>query len=253
MSEAVPTNLGEPHLPCVIRVRFPGKEDQAPKELHYFALRGLGELPRQMLEVSETNYDMVAYFFNGDHKKQHPFMQLPVLKAPELGGEVLAQSSAICRHIAREAGMDGATAADRAKQDQMWELAKDLSDKKSELHKEGEMDEKVVRLLTASQTILKSTAGLFYCGDKPGIGDIGMFNTLHTFEEIRPGFLNNYPEHKAFVGAVSNLPSMKAYLSSIRRLPITNNELGKGHTGITGYSYITPLNPLVVAEKYEAK
>ena len=39
-------------------------------ELHYFCLRGLGELPRLMLEVTGTAYDSVMYFDSKEYRLQ---------------------------------------------------------------------------------------------------------------------------------------------------------------------------------------
>ena len=81
-------------------------------ELHYFCLRGLGELPRLMLEVTQTAYDSVMYFDTKEYKDIGPFGQMPLLKdPPNLGGGMgtggwLPQSSAIVRHIARVTNLD---------------------------------------------------------------------------------------------------------------------------------------------------
>jgi glutathione S-transferase len=81
-------------------------------ELHYFCLRGLGELPRLMLEVTRTAYDSVMYFDTKEYKDIGPFGQMPLLKdPPNLGGGMgtggwLPQSSSIVRHIARINSLD---------------------------------------------------------------------------------------------------------------------------------------------------
>ena len=78
-----PKGLAADYPRVVCKARFPGK-DQPPKELHYFCLQGLGELPRLLLEASETPYDSIMYFGKGEYKEFAPFGMLPVYKGSEL-------------------------------------------------------------------------------------------------------------------------------------------------------------------------
>ena len=246
----VPKGLADDYPRVVCKARFPGK-DQPPKELHYFCLQGLGELPRLLLEASETPYDSVMYFGKGEYKEFAPFGMLPVYKGPELNDLCLAQSSSICRHIARETGLDGDTIKERANQDMVWELGKDISGKKELIHKEGELDAKLVGFLDGAVKMLKSSGGPYLGGSKMGYGDLGMFHALYTFEQVKPGFIKPWKELDEFVTSVAALPAISQYLNSPRRVPLSENELGKGHTGISGYKYVSPLNPLTVAEPYD--
>lgn len=246
----VPTGLTAPLPPCVAHARFAGKEGQLPKQLHYFAIRGLGELPRLMLEASETNYDSVMYFFGVHHKNVGPFGQLPVYKGSELDFP-LAQSSAICRHIARETGLAGSSAGDIARQDMLHELARDVVDKKSQVHNEGGIDEKFSALLKSAEDLFAKSEGAYFFGQKFGWGDVSMFNSLQTLEDVKPGFLGAWVQLNKFREAMASVPSIKAYLASPRRFPLTANELGKGHTGAGGYEYVSPLNPEVVSKLHE--
>ena len=60
-------------------------------ELHYFCLRGLGEIPRLMLELAEAPYDSVMYFSREakEYKDYAPFGQMPVYFDLNLGGLIL--------------------------------------------------------------------------------------------------------------------------------------------------------------------
>jgi len=246
----VPKGLSDDFPRVVCKARFPGK-DQPPKELHYFCLQGLGELPRLLLEASETPYDSVMYFGKGEYKEFAPFGMLPVYKGPELDDFCLAQSASICRHIARETGLDGATKKERANQDMIWELSRDITSKKDLIHKEGELDAKLVGFLEGAVKMIKSSGGPYIGGSKMGYGDIAMFHALYTFEQIKPGFIKPWKELEDFVSSVASLPMINKYLNSPRRVPLSENELGKGHTGISGYKFIAPLNPETVAEVYD--
>ena len=49
---SIPKEMAVDHPRVISRARFAGK-NQPPKELHYFCLQVLGELPRLLLEVSQ--------------------------------------------------------------------------------------------------------------------------------------------------------------------------------------------------------
>ena len=55
----------------------------AGAELHYFYLRGLGEVPRLMLELAEVPYDSVMYFSREtkEYKEYAPFGQMPLYRS----------------------------------------------------------------------------------------------------------------------------------------------------------------------------
>jgi len=245
-----PTGLTADHPRVVCRARFPGKED-VPKELHYFYLRALGEVPRMLLEVSETPYDSVMYFGKGEFKAIAPFGQMPLYKGPELGGMVLAQSGSICRHIAGEVGLLGASPKERALQDMVFELGKEIIDGKSGFF-EKELPERYRTKVDKAQELLGKTEGPYFSGKSLGYGDVSVFHALHTLEEVKPGCLAAWPKLADFRSAVAAVPAMAAYLASARRVPITPNEKGdKPHAGMPGYTFTTPLKPESYAETFD--
>jgi glutathione S-transferase len=249
-NSTLPQGMGV-DLPRVIcRARFPGK-DQPPKELHYFCLQVLGELPRLLLEVSQTPYDSIMYFAKGEYKEFAPFGQLPVYKDPELGGLLIAQSDAICNHISREAGLTGSTITERALQDMAWQLAKDISGKKEAIHSAEPLDPAYAALLEGAVKLLQHSKGPYITGENFGYGDIGLFHSLFTLEEIKPGFLNPWTELGKFLKAVGSITAINHYLKSPRRVPLTQNEVGKGNTGIAGFTYLKPLNPNTIKEAFD--
>lgn len=190
-------------------------------------------------------------FGKGEYKEFAPFGQLPVYKGPELGGLLLAQSDAICNHIARETGLIGSTITERAIQDMAWQLGKDILGKKNAIHSNEQLDPTYVALLEGAVKMLQQSRGPYIAGKKFGYGDIGMFHALLTIEEIKPGFLNRWKELGQFLKAVASIPAIQQYLISPRRVPLTKNEVGKGHTGVTGYTYLKPLNPETIKEANE--
>ena len=248
-NSSVPQGIGEDRPRVIVRARFPGK-NQPPKELHYFCLQVLGELPRLLLEVSQTPYDSIMYFGKGEYKEFAPFGQLPVYKGPELGGLLLAQSDAVSKHIARETGLAGSTTTERAIQDMAWELGKDISSKRDKVH-ENDLDARFASVLEGANKMLKNSKGPYFGGSKLGYGDVGVFHALYTIDQIKAGFLKPWPELEKFVKIMVSLPAICQYLSSARRVPLTKNEIGKGHTGVSGYTYLKPLHPLTIKENYD--
>lgn len=100
-------------------------------ELHYFFLRGLGEVPRLLLELTQTPYDSVMYFSRKNPKEKTykaiaPFGQMPLYTDDELQGTFLAQQGAIVRHIAKRLGLGGKNNKDEATIDMLYEGAKDI-------------------------------------------------------------------------------------------------------------------------------
>jgi len=250
----IPTHLFVEREPVINRARF-GK-DSFPKILRYFFLQGLGELPRLCLEYTETPYDSVMYFQTTKHKEFAPFGQMPCYQGPELGeGLYLAQSSAVCRHIARETGIAGVSNAEAALQDMLWEAGKDIGNKKDAIHSK-EVNPQLDGLLKGLVKLQKEgnclgTGDRSYGGGSSlGYGEISVYYALHTFMTIRPDSLASYPELVEFVKAAASTPSIASYLQSPRRIPLTENELGKGHTGPDGYKYVSPPKAESVAEVY---
>jgi len=254
----IPKQLWVDHPPVVCHATF-GKTNVVPKSLHYFAVQVLGELPRLCLEYTETPHRSIIYFASSAYKQFSPLGQLPCYQGVELGeGVYLGQSSAICRHIARETGIFGSSPADCALQDMLWETGKDLIELKSALHSD-EVSPKLDGMLKGLIK-LQSEGKCLGTGDrrfegasKLGFGEISIFHALYSFELINAEFLSAYPKLREFVNAVLAAPSIANYLKSPRRLPMTQNEVGKGHQGVSGYVYVTDMNPETLATEYKGE
>jgi len=59
-----PESLASQRPPTIVKSAVPSP----PITLEYFALRGLGELARMLLEVSGVPYDCVFHYGSGAHK-----------------------------------------------------------------------------------------------------------------------------------------------------------------------------------------
>jgi glutathione S-transferase len=239
---APPIGLGEQRRATV--VHRPGTvHTGTPLTLEYFALRGLGELPRLILEATGLPYDCVFHYLGGEWRSRAAFGQLPVLHDGEL---TISQSRAIVRHLARKTCIDGATEADKARVDMWCEFHRDLNDKKKATHDmAGHADApKLKQMFDAAERQLGAGDGVHLVGSSLTVADVLLFSTLHQMEETNPGVLRPWPRLCAFVAAFATQPNIAAYLASDARVPLTPNEAGpQPNIGLPGYAFVAPMRP----------
>ncbi|EKX49727.1 hypothetical protein GUITHDRAFT_162088 [Guillardia theta CCMP2712] len=229
----IPKSLSSEHDRIVVSHR-PQGATSAAFQLHYFCLQGLGELPRLILEISQTPYDSVMYFTTKEYKSFAPFGQMPVLHVKKDDGSEawLAQSGAIVRYLSKKLGLSGATEEEESMVDMVFEGSKDIMGKKPAVHEAVDSDstdaQRLRMYLEKSEGLLGSKQ--YFVGDKLTYADVGMFHALYTLQEVGDKYLDRagYKSLSAFVTRMASLPSLSAYLSSERRVPLTEKELGKG-------------------------
>mmetsp|Transcript_18500 Transcript_18500/g.58548 ORF Transcript_18500/g.58548 Transcript_18500/m.58548 type:complete len:277 (-) Transcript_18500:355-1185(-) len=244
-----PESFATPRPPTVVRSTGFSAASEPPLILEYFALRGLGELARLVLECAGVPYDCVFHFQDGAYQKYAgTFGQLPVLRDGDL---ILCESGAIVRHLARRYSLEGTTLAEKAMVDMYYELSQDLSDKRGAIydldgHEEAAGLKKLLGYAEAA------CDGSHFVGSSMTLADIAMFKALHFFQEVAPGSLSPYPRLSAFVHEFEQLPAVAAYLTSDKRMPLTANELGKApHAGISGYKFLQQPPPGSYATTWE--
>ena len=234
----IPTGLGSKHPNSV--VTFPGSSKQDPHPsltLEYWCLRALGELPRLILEATDTPYNAVFHFAGSSYKEYAPFGQLPLLRDQ---GMLLCESGTIARHLARVTCIDGSSLEEKAKVDMYFELSKDIAGKKAGMHDEAHADANSLKAFLGHAEA--ACSGEHFVGDQLTLADVAMFEVLHQMEEIKPGCLRGFDKLSGFVRSFASRPTIAAYLASPRRVPITKNELGKGRLpGTDGYVFTQPL------------
>ena len=236
-----PTSLAAKRPPSIVTFTGgAGAESHPSITLEYFALRGLGELPRLILEATGTPYNSVFHFGESKYKEYAAFGQLPVLRDSELGNLLLVQSAAIARHLARKLCIDGSTPEEKAKIDMYYELSRDISSKTAAVYDPKHADaQKLSAFLFAAE---EACRGEHFVGNSLTLADCAMFHTLYTLVELRPDALERYDRLSAFVSAFAKQPAIAAYLDSERRVPLTINELKQGpHQGLPGYKFVSPL------------
>ena len=242
-----PTSLAAAHDATVLVKKDSTDRSEPEITLEYFCLRGLGELPRLVLETTGIPYKSVFHFGEPAWRSYAPFGQLPVLRH---GSMVLCESNAIARHLARVACIDGATLEEKALVDMYFELSRDILAKKGAAH-DLTTHPDAERLKSFLLRAEEACVGGHFVGSTLTFADVAMFHALSFFAEVAPATLDPYPKLGAFVTAFGAQPTVAEYLASPRRVPLTSNELGKGHTGLSGYQYIQPLRYATYATKWE--
>ena len=87
-------------------------------KLIYYDCWGRAEVIRYVLAVAGIEYEDVRFSIAQweEYKAKTPYSVCPLL---EVDGEIIDQSMAIVRYVAREAGLDGKTNWEKAQADQM--------------------------------------------------------------------------------------------------------------------------------------
>ncbi|GMR35083.1 hypothetical protein PMAYCL1PPCAC_05278, partial [Pristionchus mayeri] len=196
-------------------------------KLHYFGIRGLGEVPRQIFALAEVKFENVAVTREDwpEFKKKTPFGQMPVL---EVDGKFIPQSFAIARFIASQHGLAGKTPFEAAWVDALADQWKDFQNdfKKFWYLKlgfgEGDVDAaKVEHGIPARDKFfplvvkqLKKNGSGFLVGDAVTWVDVLVANAVADLEEKEAGFLAEYPEVVAHQKKVHAIPALKKWLET---------------------------------------
>ena len=146
----------------------------------YFALRGLGEIPRLLLEVLEVPYSSVFHFAGNLYKPYAPFGQLPTHREGDL---ILSQSGTISRHLANNL-IAGDTPAERARVDMYFELAKDISGKKAGCTTPTTTWTAPGSRASSRRRRRRATARTSSAASRRA--DVAMFNSLQLISSARP-------------------------------------------------------------------
>ena len=226
--------------------------------LEYFALRGLGELPRLLLEYYGMEYKNVYYFSNDiSWKARKPSTILgymPIFSDQYVNN--LAESGAICRHLARVYGPTQLGDLQRmAHSDMLMEATRNIPNVVNGwriewdqiLSQEG--CNKTVSFLNRLVPFVTFTSP----EHEYTLGELSLFMVLQTFHESRPSFLAGSPvdaKLEAFRAKVESHKNIALYLKSDRRIPMTIKEQGEPGwkersnavaPNTNGYAFLTPL------------
>ncbi|OQV15584.1 putative Glutathione S-transferase 1 [Hypsibius exemplaris] len=195
-------------------------------KLVYFDLRGLGETARQIFAYAAVEYE--------DHrikredwpyqKDATPFRTLPYL---EVDGEVIGQSNAICRFLARRFNLAGRDDLEQARVDALVDYVNDVrnggligwfreEDKEKKEKLKAEYFNKTVHgYLETFEKHLKANTDSnaeYFVGSGPTWADIHIAILMGMLQDVEPTVLAKYPLLKAHKARVENLKGIKEWI-----------------------------------------
>jgi glutathione S-transferase len=188
--------------------------------LTYFNGRGLAEVARLIFVDSGVEYEDRRLEDIKDLKESGALVygQVPLLETAEVK---LVQSNTINRYLARVHGLNGDTAVDAAKIDQLVDGVGDLRSgwyrQKTEEEKETYKKDRVPFFLKSFEKQLGS--GPFLLGQKLSWGDLVLFVTTENISTLFGAKLEDYPVLKAHFERVAARPNIAAWL---KKRPVTS-------------------------------
>ena len=199
-------------------------------KLCYFNAKGLGETSRLLLAYSEVNYEDFRYPIKVNDWKTHDIVKDEFDKAKSEGkllkscnkvpylcvdDEVIGQSKAIERYLARRFNMMGDSEVEALKIDCICEWVRDF---KTNYQKEkvNNTESWFNNLLPEKMELLENIVQPKYSvGSKVSLSDIVLFSFITEFFDNKEGAfdsLRNCPNIKSVVENISNQESIKKWL-----------------------------------------
>ncbi|KAK3784174.1 hypothetical protein RRG08_001483 [Elysia crispata] len=196
----------------------------ASYKLTYFDFRGRAEVARLIFAHAGKKFEDVRISFEKwpAIKPSTPFGQLPVL---EVDGQMIGQSGAIDKFLAREFGLYGKTNMESCQIDQIVCLINDYLSavikamyekdeaKKAELTKNLK-EEQIPKYLGFFENLLKKNGSGYFVGRDVTLADINVYNVTWSIVKDAPAALDSYPLLKEHHQKVGSIPQIKAYVDA---------------------------------------
>ncbi|KHN81972.1 Glutathione S-transferase 1 [Toxocara canis] len=201
-------------------------DDQAVSyRLTYFDLRYLAEGARQIFRHKGVLFEDVRIRREEwpALKPKTPFGQLPIL---EVDGHVIAQSYAINRYLARRFGLAGMSLMEEALVDSVAEAHKEFLEASlpyfrvllgvDKGHKDDVYRNMIVpardKYLPYLERFLAKSESRYLVGKTVTWADFVVSESLATWEELAPGFLDGQPKLKKYTRLVRELPNIAKWI-----------------------------------------
>ncbi|XP_046456709.1 glutathione S-transferase 1-like isoform X4 [Daphnia pulex] len=194
-------------------------------KLHYFnnPRRGRAELSRLIFSQAGVQFEDVRFSHSEwpNIKPTTPFSQVPIL---EVDGQVLAQSNAIARYLARKYGLAGKDEWEQAQTDMYIENIHDLLNaaavpfmekdpaKQKELYQKFMTDTIASHVVAVEKQLKKNNTG-YLVGKQLTAADLAYYAFFSDFIEVKFGgaFLKDAPLLKSLIDRVKALPNIKKW------------------------------------------
>jgi len=196
----------------------------------YFDLRVKGEAARLLLAYSGLEWEDDRVVLPWDDatvwssmKPSMPWGQLPCLTYK---GEKICQSMAICRFVAREAGIGGRNSLEIAMVDEIVDVIQDAIEANYKAWYSPNRREELVKLTgqTFPTTLIQLEKKLTERGGQFFVGNSFTWADLHSFflcseDFICPTVLATYPKLSNLVSRVGEMPNIKSWIETRPKNP----------------------------------
>jgi len=220
--------------------------DEKPLVLTYFAIRGLGEVPRLILAEAGASFEHIAVTGGEaqadsmEWRKRSPNGLLPTISG--LGvprAEPLSESGTIIRFLAKKYDMAGKDDVEAARIDNLFEAAKTLAGEKALIIDEESIDPAKAKLPDAIakriEVMLSDMAPATKDDKVFNYAQIQLLHFLLTCDEVKPGCVKKLSKGlDEFRKTAAARPRIAAYLASPMHFPATKKDMGDDDGG---YSY----------------
>jgi len=209
-------------------------------QLHYFDIRGYGEVPRLLLTIAGANWtdDRISFQLQGegkppllgdwaDRKEKTPYGQVPVLTLED--GTQIAQSGSIKRFIAARYGLNGSNATEAGLIDAACETMHDIrnanqkaNDSKDDAKKAEFVSKTLPETLARLEKNATGSSGHFV-GSKVSIADVQIYYmffqlaTEHADATAKLKAAN--PKLQAIADGVEKNEKIVPYLAARKQYP----------------------------------
>jgi glutathione S-transferase len=217
---------------------------EKPLRLTYFAIQGLGEVPRLMLAEAGAAYESVAVY-GGEQgtelawRTASPNGLLPTASGLGIAHTApICQSGAIIRFLAKQYGFLGSS---EAMADVLYETAKDLGEhsaavtgyaggaRVSDPNEEDGAAKGPWALILRIETMLEAAPDPVDADAALSFGQMQLFHLVTTLDATKAGCVGAVSEKlEAFRATVAARGRIAAYLAGKLRYPLTKGELGLG-------------------------
>uniref|UniRef100_A0A7E4ZSA7 glutathione transferase n=1 Tax=Panagrellus redivivus TaxID=6233 RepID=A0A7E4ZSA7_PANRE len=199
----------------------------APVKYTYFDVRGIGETARILLKYGKIDFEDVRIKKEDwpEIKPTTPTGKLPFL---EIDDQIVVESYAINRLLARRVGLAGKDEFEQARVDAVADINKDfyymvapwfyaakgnLPGDPAEL-KVKHFDNNAATFLPLFVKYLKESGSGFVVKSGVTWADFVVTEFLLSLSEQAPGFLEDYPELQEYLARIRTIPELKDYYAT---------------------------------------
>lgn len=197
-------------------------------KLTYFNGRGRAEPLRYLLAFKNVDYDDHRITFQewAKLKPTLPFGKLPVL---EVDGDILAETFAITRYVAKELSLTGKNNLEAAKADMFMDVLKDCFEQPRGIMEQDEEKKKALihKFLTEAvppcfsklEQFLKQNGGSYFVGNDYTWADFGIACGSYEIQAYGQSTMDAYPTLASHMNKIHALPGIKQWVEKRPETP----------------------------------